>query len=168
MLDSKPYFEPEFSFIIKDDIDISKAPFTFKQILNLVKCVIGSVEIVDFRFKDDLKAIGINNLIAANGASDYWIKGNIEFELSKLNLFNHQVKVFINNQLIEEGNSSNVLENPLNSLLWLINKLSLNGETLLKNNIISTGTCTKAIPLIKNSDIKIDFGIMGFVNFKFI
>jgi len=68
--------------------------------------------------------------------------------------------------LIEEGNSSNVLENPLNSLLWLINKLSLKGETLLKDNVVSTGTCTVAIPLEKNCNVRVDFANMGNVDFQ--
>ena len=32
---SKPYLEPEFSFRIKEDINISKDPFTFNQIIEL-------------------------------------------------------------------------------------------------------------------------------------
>ena len=34
------------------------------------------------------------------------------------------------------------MENPLNSGLWLINKIAQKGETLLKGQFISTGTCT--------------------------
>ena len=164
---SKPYMEPEFSFRIKKDIDIASAPFNFDQIIDLVETVMGSVEIVDFRFNKELKNIGINNLISTNGASEYWIKGLKEFKLNEINLSNHPVKVFINDKLMKEGNSSNVLENPLNSLLWLINKLSLKGETLLKGNFVSTGTCTTAIPLEKNYKVRVDFANMGNIDFQF-
>ena len=68
---------------------------------------------------------------------------------------------------MEEGNASNVLGNPLNSLLWVINKLSLNGEPLLKGNVVSTGTCTVAIPLEKNYKVKVDFADMGNIDFQF-
>ena len=164
---SEPYMEPEFSFKIKEDINTAKAPFTFDQIPDLIDTVMGSVEIVDFRFTKELKNIGINNLISTNAASEYWIKGLKEFKLNEINLSNHPVKVFINDKLMEEGNSSNVLENPLNSLLWLINKLSLKGETLLKDNVVSTGTCTVAIPLEKNYNVRVDFADMGNVDFQF-
>ena len=96
----KPYLEPEFSFRIKEDINIAKAPFTLNQIINLVDTVMGSIEIVDFRFTKELKEIGINNLISTNGASEYWIKGKEEFNLNEINLSNHPVKVFINNELL--------------------------------------------------------------------
>ena len=79
---------------------------------------------------------------------------------------NHPVKVFINDKLMKEGNSSNVLKNPLNSLLWLINKLSLKGESLLKDNVVSTGTCTVAIPLEKKCNVRVDFANMGNVDFQ--
>ena len=164
---SEPYMEPEFSFRIKEDINTANAPFTFDQIIDLTETVMGSVEIVDFRFNNELKKIGINNIISTNGASEYWIKGLKEFKLNEINLSNHPVKVFINNKLREEGNSSNVLQNPLNSLLWLINKLSLKGEPLLKGNVVSTGTCTVAIPLEKNYSVKVDFADMGNIDFQF-
>ena len=164
---SKPYMEPEFSFRIKDDIKIANAPFTFDQITDLIETVMCSVEIVDFRFNKELKNIGINNLISTNGGSEYWIKGLKEFKLNEINLSNHPVKVFINDKLVEEGNASNILENPLNSLLWLINKLSLKGETLLKGSFVSTGTCTTAIPLEKKYIVRVDFANMGNIDFQF-
>jgi len=123
--------------------------YAYTDIIDLTEPVMGSVEIVDFRFNNELKKIGINNLISTNGASEYWIKGLKEFKLNEINLSDHPVKVFVNDKLKEEGNASNVLENPLNSLLWVINKLSFMGETLLKGNVVSTGTCTVAIPLEK-------------------
>jgi len=147
---SEPYMEPEFSFRIKEDINIANAPFTFDQIKDLTDTVMASVEIVDFRFNKELKNIGINNLISTNAAS------------------NHPVKVFINDKLKEEGNSSNVLGNPFNSLLWLINKLSLKGEPLLKDYVVSTGTCTVAIPLEKNYKVRVDFANMGNIDFQYI
>ena len=164
---SEPYMEPEFSFRIKEDINIANAPFTFDQIIDLTETVMGSVEIVDFRFNNELKKIGINNLIATNGASEYWIKGLKEFKLNEINLSDHPVKVFVNDKLKEEGNASNVLGNPLNSLLWVINKLSLKGEPLLKGNVVSTGTCTVAIPLEKKYNVRVNFADMGNIDFQF-
>ena len=164
---SEPYMEAEFSFKIKEDINIAKAPFTFDQIIDLTETVMGSVEIVDFRFNSELKKIGINNLISTNGASEYWIKGLKEFKLNEINLSDHPVKIFVNNKLKEEGNASNVLGGPLNSLLWVINKLSLKGEPLLKGNVVSTGTCTVAIPLEKNYNVRVDFADMGNIDFQF-
>ena len=163
----KPFIEPEFSFRINQDINISKAPFKFEQILEYIDSIIPSIEIVDFRFNKKLKDIGINNLISTNGASEYWIKGKEEFKLNFLDLTNHPVEVYINDEKKETGNSSNVLGNPIYSLLWLINKLCEKGEPLLKNHVVSTGTCTMALPLKIGDKVKASFASMGNVEFQY-
>ena len=87
--------------------------------------------------------------------------------MSLFNFDNHKVNLFINNKLIEKGNSNNVMGNPINSLTWLINNLATVGKTLPKNYYVSTGTCTKAIPISKGDKITADFGKLGTVSFDF-
>ena len=57
--------------------------------------------------------------------------------------------------------------NPLNSALWLINKISKKGETLLKGQFISTGTCTKAHELVAETEVSADFGKIGKIEFLY-
>ena len=76
------------------------------------------------------------------------------------------MKVFINENLIESGNSKNVLKNPLNSITWLVNTLAKQNTYLPKASYISTGTCTRAIPLKKNDIVMADFGSLGIVEFQ--
>jgi len=164
----QPYLEPEIAFKIKNDININKAPFNNVDFYNLIDKILPCIEIVDFRFTKNLKKIGINNLIATNGASDYWIRSEKFYNAKKYDLNDHEVKVYINNKLIEIGNTKSVLNNPVNSALWIINKLALNGEPLLKDQYISTGTCTKAIPIYPGNIIKADFGTLGKVEINYI
>ena len=70
----EPYVEPEISFRIKDDINISKAPFKFQDLDYLLDGLFCSVEIVDFRFRKPLSEIGALNVISTNGASEFWIR----------------------------------------------------------------------------------------------
>ena len=70
----KPYAEPEISFRIKKDINISLAPFNNDNIYDLFDGIFCAVEIVDFRFEKPINKIGAYNLIATNGASDYFDK----------------------------------------------------------------------------------------------
>ena len=39
-------------------------------------------------------------------------------------------------------------------------------ESLLKDNVVSTGTCTVAIPLEKKCNVRVDFANMGNVDFQ--
>jgi 2-keto-4-pentenoate hydratase len=49
----------------------------------------------------------------------------------------------------------------------LINKIAQKGETLLKGQFISTGTCTKAHELPPNTKVSADFGILGKIEFNY-
>ena len=163
----KPFIEPEISFIIKEDINISNAPFTIDDADNLFEGMLPSIEIVDFRFGDNIKEVGINNLIITNGASEYWIRSEEICPLNTVDLNNHEIKLYIDNNLVEKGNTNAVLGNPINSGVWLINKLAKLGEPMLKGQFITTGTCTKAVPLTSNSNIIADFGLLGKVEINY-
>lgn len=163
----KPYMEPEISLIIKNDININDAPFTINDVEDLFTAILPAIEIVDFRFGDNIKEIGINNLITTNGASEYWIRSNKTYPLNSIDLNDHDIKLYIDNKLIETGNTNAVLGNPINSGVWLINKLAELGEPMLKDQFISTGTCTKAVPFKPNSNIIADFGSLGKVEIEY-
>ena len=138
-----------------------------KSIHDLFDGFVCSLEIVDFRFNKNLKEIGAYNLIATNGASEFWIRNSEVFSMNKINFDDHEVDISFNNQIVGEGNVNKVMENPLNSALWLINKISQKGETLLKGQFISTGTCTKAHELIPNTKVSANFGELGKIEFNY-
>ncbi len=163
----EPFVEPEISFRIKEDIDISKAPYSLDDMKNLLDGVLCSIEIVDFRFKKPLADIGAINLVSTNGASDYWIYNNEIFKIDEIDLSDFEVSLFIDDKLQEKGNTKNVLDNPLNAVLWLINTLCKKGETMLKHQFISSGSCTKAYRLNIGNKIKTDFGKLGVIEFKY-
>ena len=162
---SKPFIEPEIALRVKEDIDISRAPYSISDIEDLFDGFVCSLEIVDFRFNKTLKEIGALNLIATNGASEFWIRDSKIYDLEIINFENHEINISFNDKIVGKGNTSSVMGNPFNSALWLINKLANNGETLLKNQFISTGTCTKAHELKANTKITADFGILGKIEF---
>ena len=87
--------------------------------------------------------------------------------MNKINFDDHEVIISFNNQIVGEGNVNKVMKNPLNSALWLINKISLKGEVLLKGQFISTGTCTKAHELAPNTKVNASFGELGQIEFNY-
>ena len=151
---------------MKNELDISKAPYNVNTVYESILAILPSIEIVDSRY-DDWTNVGVNNLIADNAVHAHWVFGTEVKDLSNFNLNNHSVDLLINKKLIEKGNSNNVMENPINSLTWLINNLALMGKALPKNHYISTGTCTKAIPISKGDNITADFGKLGNVGFVY-
>ena len=165
---SEPYVEPEISFRIKDDINISKAPFEFKDLDHLLDGLFCSVEIVDFRFRKPLSEIGALNVISTNGASEFWIRNQDLIKIKDVDLNNFDVSLLINDKIVDTGNTKNVLDNPLNAALWLINNLADKGEPMLKGQFISSGSCTKAFRIYPKSKIKADFNQLGSIEFEYI
>jgi len=161
-----PFVEPEFSFVMKNELDISKAPYSPNIVYESILSVLPSIELVDSRY-EDWTNIGVNNLIADNAVHAHWIYGDEKKNLNFFNFDNHSVELFINEKFIEKGNASVVMGNPINSLTWLINNLANVGKVLPKNYYISTGTCTKAIPISKGDKVMANFGKLGVVSFDF-
>ena len=164
----RPYVEPEISFRIKDDINISKAPFKFKDLDYLLDGLFCSIEIVDFRFRKPLSEIGALNVISTNGASEFWIRNENLIKIKDVDLNNFEVSLLIDNKIVDTGNTKNVLDNPLNAVLWLINNLAEKGEPMLKGQFISSGSCTKAFIIYPKSRIKADFNQLGSIEFEYI
>ena len=159
-----PFVEPEFSFVMKDELDILKAPYKPEVVCESISAALPSIELVDSRF-EDWTVVGVKNLIADNAVHAHWIYGDEINNLNSINFNNHPVDLLINGKLIDKGNSNNVMGNPINSLTWLINNLALFGKSLPKNSYISTGTCTPAIPIKKGDKVMADFGKLGNVSF---
>jgi len=161
-----PYIEPEFSFVMNNELSISNAPYKNEDVYKFISCVLPSIELVDSRYKD-WTSIGVYNLVADNAVHAHWVYGNSYNNFEVFNLNNHKVTLYINDNEIVKGNSSKVLGNPINSLTWLINNLAKQGKTLKKNSYVSTGTCTQAIAISKGDRIRADFGKLGIVNFSY-
>ena len=164
----EPYAEPEISFRIKEDIDISKAPYSIDDIEFLLDGLVCSIEINDFRFAKPLAEIGPRNVISTNGASEFWLRNEKIFKINDVNLNDLKVSLLIDEKLMDSGNTKNVLNNPLNAALWLINNLAKKGETLLKGQFISSGTCTKPSKIYSGNHIKAQFEQLGDIEFQFI
>jgi 2-keto-4-pentenoate hydratase len=69
---------------------------------------------------------------------------------------------------MDSGNTKNVLNNPLNATIWVINNLAKKGETLLKGQFISSGSCTKPSKIYPGNHIKAQFEQLEDIEFQFI
>ena len=51
----KPHAEPEISFRLKEDVNVTKAPFDIHNVNELFDGLLPSIEIVDFRFNKEFR-----------------------------------------------------------------------------------------------------------------
>ena len=80
--------------------------------------------------------------------------------IKDIDFSNHKVSIS-NSKFTHKGIGSNVLGDPRIALTWLVNELSQNNILLEKDMIVSTGTCSKPIPIAKGDIVTANFGELG-------
>jgi 2-keto-4-pentenoate hydratase len=65
------------------------------------------------------------------------------------------------------GVGANVLGDPVEALVWLVNELTGVGHTLAVGQFITTGACVPPIPVVPGDTVAADFGWLGRVQARF-
>jgi 2-keto-4-pentenoate hydratase len=158
--------EVEFAFRMAEDLPPAAAPYDMGGTLAAVGAFITSIEVVDTRYTGGLAAGGLQ-VIADNSAACFWLAGTEFEDLDAVDFDDFPVTLHINGELAAEGNSSNVLGNPLNSLTWLANTLCLRGDGLKAGEIVTAGSCIAPTPGQAGDEAVADFGSLGQVTVRF-
>jgi 2-keto-4-pentenoate hydratase len=158
MLDGNRHFmrliEPEFGFRLKNDLPPSDAPFEFADVVGAVDALVPLIEIVDTAYRD-WTSVGVLSLIADNMLS------------GGLDLAAHEVALAVNGETVTRGRGGNVLDHPVNALLWLANDLPSMGTGLRAGEIIATGLSTGLAYADVGDTAVADFGDFGQVTVGF-
>ncbi len=119
-----------------------------------------AIEVVDSRYADWTK-VGVLSVIADQGAHGHWVRGRESEDWRGLDLAAHRVTLSVDGAVVREGAGRNVLDHPLNAVLWLANTLNATGQTLRAGEYISTGTAVDIYPAKPGETISADFGGLG-------
>ena len=157
--------EPEFAFRIGSLIKPNKILFTSEEVMELVDSLYLAIEFPDSRF-NNFSSVGELNLIADNACADQFvISSPIEKDWKKIDFSNFKLSIS-NSKFSYKGTGSNVLGDPRVALTWLVNELSQNNIVLEKDMIVSTGTCSKPIPVVTGDIVTANFGELGEISVK--
>ncbi|MBR73211.1 MAG: hydratase [Rhodospirillaceae bacterium] len=152
--------EPEFAFSISEDLLGSKGKYTQENIFESISSLFLALEIPETRLKN-FNTAGAEQLIADNGCAGYFVLGNEVTNWRSVDLVKTKVRVYKDGDLHETGEGKAAYGGPLNALAWLANDAINRGYPIKKNEIITTGTCTKPIRIQKGSKIKAIFEGLG-------
>jgi 2-keto-4-pentenoate hydratase len=130
-----------------------------------VELVFPAVEIVDCRIKD--WKVRIQDIIADNVLHQGILVGSQGTALKEMDLPDEEVKVEINGQIAATGTAKNVLENPVNVVAWVANKLAEFEIGLNPGDIIMTGSITRFILVNRGDNVKVSFSRLGSLEFSF-
>lgn len=158
--------EVEFAFRMAEDLPASAAPYDPDAVRAAVGSLITAIEVVDFRYSSGFAAGGLQ-VVADNGAAGYWVMGREIADFADIDLDDFAVSLVVNGEKVADGNSANVLDNPINSLTWLANNLALSGGGLKAGDIVTAGSCTAPRPAALGDHVVADFGALGQVELTF-
>tara|TARA_B100000686_G_C16633783_1_gene886148 strand:+ start:112 stop:924 length:813 start_codon:yes stop_codon:yes gene_type:complete len=131
--------ETELAVRINKDLKPRANPYTISTIKPAVDSCMAAIEIIDDR-NINYNDLDLPSLIAMNAFNSGVVLGP-EVKVENISNFtNLNGKMYINGLVKGKGKTSDTLGSPLNSLVWLANKLNEMGKYLKASDIIMTGS----------------------------
>ena len=153
--------EPEFAFRFGEALKPKANGYSQSEVMSAVDTMHPGIEIPDSRFQN-FAHVGEENLIADNACAHEFVIGPaMPSGWRSLDLSNHPVKISTKNGTTHHGSGTNVLGDPRIALTWLVNHLCQSKITLETGTTVTTGTCTKPIPIQRGDQIIADYGFLG-------
>ncbi|WP_411954837.1 2-keto-4-pentenoate hydratase [Alkalibacillus sp. S2W] len=132
----EPLIEVELMFLIDSQIDSDDDETT---ILDKTRIAPG-IEIPDSRYEDWFPKLALNQIVMDRAVAGKVVVGEVQEGLTKADLNDLTVHVFLDHQLLVTGTSEDVMGNPLNAVKWLVDALARNGQHLEAGMVVSSGT----------------------------
>ena len=144
-----PRAEPEIAFLIKKDI---KEPVDDSNVSRYISKMTAAIEVIDSRFKDF--KFTLEDVVADNCSSAAFALGNWQDFRNDIADLNITLK--INDEIVEKGNSSAILGNPVASFIEAARLARQNEVVLKKDMIVLAGAATPAIYLKQGNRVKVE------------
>jgi 2-keto-4-pentenoate hydratase len=156
--------EAEFAFRMGTNLPPRPVRYQAAEVLAAVATLHPAIEVPDSRY-EDFTIVGAAQLIADNACADYFVLGPAAPDIWRsLDLAAHRVSGRVNDGPAREGAGANVLGDPRDALVWLVNELSHLGITLDAGQVVTTGTCLVPLPVEPGHHVEADFGDLGIVD----
>ncbi|RAL16620.1 2-keto-4-pentenoate hydratase [Aspergillus homomorphus CBS 101889] len=158
----KPYVELEPAFVLRSSL---RGPnVTVADVINAIDYAIPAIEIIDSRVQN--WAIDLPDTLADNGSTANVILGGCPRKLTDLkNLRDVRGTLKFNGREVMDGNTGNVLGNPLSAVAWLVNRLAAYNIEFQAGQVILPGSCLKAMPMDKPGRWTCTFEEWGTIEF---
>ena len=163
--------EPEFAFVMGQDLPPQAAPYTPEQVMAAVATLHPAIEVPDSRMAP-FTAAGEAQLLADNACARHFVQGLAAPDLwRELDLSTYAVQAHVahdaQTRYSREGTGGNVLGDPRIALTWLANQLSRLGITLQQGQVVTTGTCMVPLAIEPGDTVVADYGALGRVSMTF-
>ena len=154
-----PRAEPEIAFLIKKDIE---EPVDVSNVDRYIGKMAAAIEVIDSRYKNF--KFTLEDVVADNCSSAAYVLGN--WRDFRNDIADLEIILNINGEIVERGNSSAILGDPVASFIEATRLARLNGIILKKHMIVLAGAATPAIYLKQGNRVKAEVESLGSVAFE--
>jgi len=165
----QPRIEAEIAFIMKQDI--GGADVTREDVIAATDCVAPAIEILDTRIKRNDPASGqariITDTISDNAANAGIVLGVEKHAIEDFDLRWVGSLVYCNKEVEETGLGAGVLNDPVESVVWLAQRMAQYGQSIAAGHVILSGSFIRPIECPSGTRIQADFAKFGQVEIAF-
>ena len=165
----QPRVEAEIAFVMK--FGVSGANVTADDIRAATDYVVPSLEILDTRILRQDPNTGrariIVDTISDNAANAGVVLGTKKHRIGDADLRWVGAIVSRNGEVEETGLGAGVLNDPVESMVWLVRRLAQYGQGIRAGDIVLSGSFIRPIECPSGSQIHADFGGFGSVHIAF-
>lgn len=165
----QPRIEAEIAFVMKQTL--AGADATREDVLNATDYVTPSIEILDTRIVRVDKESGatrkIFDTISDNAANAGIVTGQARHKVDAFDLRWVGAIVSRNDEVEETGLGAGVLNDPVESVVWLARRMAQYGQRIEPGQVVISGSFIRPVECPPGSHIKADFGEFGCVEVSF-
>ena len=165
----QPRIEAEIAFVMK--APIAGQNVSREDVLDATDYVAPAIEILDTRIqrRDPTtgKARNVLDTISDNAANAGIVLGMKRHPIDAIDLRWVGVIVSRNGEVEETGLGAGVLNDPVESVLWLVQRMAGYDQRVEKGQVILSGSFIRPIECPAGTDIDADFGDFGRVTIRF-
>lgn len=165
----QPRIEAEIAFVMKSAV--GGETVTRDDIIAATDYVAPSIEILDTRIQrvdpDTGKARTVFDTISDNAANAGIVLGAERHAVDVFDLRWVGALTFRNGEIEETGLGAGVLNDPVESVVWLARRMAQYGQSIEPGQIILSGSFIRPVECPSRTEIHADFGPFGLVDINF-
>lgn len=165
----QPRIEAEIAFVMKAPLGGENV--TRADVLAATDFVAPSIEILDTRIQradaETGKARTVFDTISDNAANAGVVLSNERHDPAEFDLRWVGALTFRNGEIEETGLGAGVLNDPVESVVWLARRMAQYGQSIEAGQIILSGSFIRPVECPSGAEIHADFGPFGAVDINF-
>ncbi|AOD21165.1 2-keto-4-pentenoate hydratase [Rhodococcus sp. p52] len=159
----QPKAEAEIAFVLSADLDSDDLDLA--TVRAAVGHAVAALEIVDSRVAGwDIK---ITDTVADNASSGLYVLGSQTLPLDEFEPIDATMRMYVDDELVSEGNGAACLGDPLNALLWLARTAREFGQPLRAGQVVLSGALGPMVPAPPGVTVRAEISSLGTVTARF-